>query len=89
MTRDDNPTPARTRVALEKGRALVRRIDHLDTMTAGEVAALADDFAALLAEHPDVFPEPPVRLEVLRARVAELRAAEERVRKEHNGVKPS
>jgi hypothetical protein len=64
MTRRDKVDPARLRVALAKGQVLAGRAKELENCLSMDEqvalsAALADDYAALFEEYPDVFPAPP------------------------------
>ena len=63
----NNPAEAkRIYYAKKEGKALVRQMGSLDKLSADEVAALADAMGALMAKYPDVYPRPPVSLELLR-----------------------
>jgi hypothetical protein len=80
-------TRARFRAAIDAGLRLGRRIEEIETVVAsGDHKAmmmeqLADDWVALLAEYPDVFPNPPISIETLRAHAEELKRASEEARK--------
>jgi hypothetical protein len=81
MSRDENAAKTRIRIALEKGKELARRAKDLDTCVAVELkvalaAALADDYAALFEEYPDVFPAPPKSPEQVRRGAKQLREAQ-------------
>jgi|HubBroStandDraft_6_1064221.scaffolds.fasta_scaffold986702_2 hypothetical protein len=81
MSRDEKAAKARIRIALQKGKELARRAKDLDTCVAVELkvalaAALADDYAALFEEYPDVFPAPPKSPDQVRAGAKELREAQ-------------
>jgi hypothetical protein len=80
-TQKPKASKARIRVALGKAKELARREKDLETCLSVEhkvalAAALADDYAALMAEYPDVFPAPPVAPGELRAQAEELREAQ-------------
>jgi hypothetical protein len=81
MSRKPKADQARIRIALAKGQELARRSKDLETCLSVEhkvalSAALADDYAALLEEYPDVFPAPPKSPEQVRAGASELRKAQ-------------
>ena len=81
MSRNAKASKARIRAALAKAKDITRRQKDLETCLVEEhkvalAAALAEDYAALLSEYPDVFPTPPVQLEQIRAHARELREAQ-------------
>jgi hypothetical protein len=80
MSRHDKAAAKRIHIAKEKGMKLIRRMEALDELSADQVAALADDFGALFAEYPDVYPKPPVSLDLLRAHAQGLRDADDAAR---------
>jgi hypothetical protein len=67
----------RVRIAKEKGRALALRAERADSMTVAGQIALAQEFAALVREYPDVYPEPPVSAEEVERTAQELKEADE------------
>ena len=84
MTRKTKASKTRIRIALAKAKELVRRQKDLDTCLSVEhavalAAALAEDYAELMAEYPDVFPAPPVAPDDVRAHAEELREAQAEV----------
>jgi len=87
MIRNAKASKARIRTALAKAKDITRRQKDLETclVEAHKVAlaaALAEDYATLLSEYPDVFPTPPVQLEQIRAHARELREAQAAVEAE-------
>ncbi len=76
----------RFRAAIDAGLRLGRRIEEIENIVAsGDHKAmmmeqLANDWLALLAEYPDVFPDPPISIETLRLHAEELRRASEEAR---------
>jgi hypothetical protein len=76
MSRLNKVAAERIHIAKAEGRTLARRMNALDQLDADQVAALADDFAELFVKYPDVYPKPPVSVEMLRKHVEELRVAE-------------
>jgi hypothetical protein len=76
MSRLNKVAAERIHIAKAEGRTLARRMQSMDRLDADQVAALADDFAALFLKYPDVYPEPPVSVEMLRKHVEELRQAD-------------
>jgi hypothetical protein len=77
----DTKTKARIKIALAKGKELARRAKDIETCLSVEhkvalAAALADDYAALFEEYPDVFPAPPRSPEQVRAGARGLREAQ-------------
>lgn len=72
ITRKTKASRARLRIALAKAKELARREKDLETCLLVEhrshSAAVVEDYAARMAEYPDVFPAPPMRLDQLRAR---------------------
>jgi hypothetical protein len=78
---DTKAAKARVRLAMAKGKELARRAKDIETCRAVEhrvalAAALADDYAALFEEYPDVFPSPPRSPEQVRAGAKGLREAQ-------------
>jgi hypothetical protein len=87
MSRTAKPSNARIRTARAKAKDITRRQKDLDTCLSKAhqvalAAALADDYAALLTEYPDVFPTPPIAVEQIRAHAQELREAQAAVEAE-------
>jgi hypothetical protein len=87
MSRKANASNSRIRLALAKAKELARRQKDIDTCLSIELkvalaAGLADDYAALLAEYPDIFPAPPVPVDQVRAHAEELREAQAAVERE-------
>jgi hypothetical protein len=81
MSHPAQPSKARRRFALAKAKDITRRQQDLDTCLVKEhqvalAAALAEEYAELLTEYPDVFPDPPVSAERMRAHAQELREAQ-------------
>ena len=81
MSHPAKPSKARRRIAIAKARDIARRQKDLDTCLVKEhevalAAAIAEEYAALLTEYPDVFPNPPVSAEQVRAHAQELREAQ-------------
>jgi hypothetical protein len=81
MSRQSKGAQGRIRIAHAKGRELGRRMQDLDKCLSPDLhvalaAALAEDYAKLLEEYPDVFPAPPRPPEVMRAEAADLREAQ-------------
>ena len=78
---DDQAAAERIRLAKAKGLELARRVDLMDGLSGDEqtavALALAEDFAALMTEYPDVYPQPPIPLEELGVHARELREADE------------
>jgi hypothetical protein len=98
MSRQSKAAKDRIRTALAKGRELGRRMEDLDKclspdLRAALAAALAEEYAKLLEEYPDVFPAPPRSPEVMRADAADLReaqaAAEEAEQESHEAQRKS
>jgi hypothetical protein len=89
MSKPNKHDAKRIHVAKEKGRKLVLRMKSLGQLSCDEVVVLADDLAAMLAEYPDVYPKPPVSVELLRRYAQELKEADELARQaadEHKEV---
>ncbi len=87
MTSKAKASKARIRIALAKAKELARRAKELETCLSVEhkvalSAGLADDYAALMAEYPDVFPAPPVTPGQVRGHAEELREAQATVERE-------
>lgn len=87
MSRTTKAAKARFRTALAKAKDITRRHKDLDTCLSKAhqvalAAALAEDYAALLAEYPDVFPTPPIAVDQMRARAQGLREAQAAVEAE-------
>ena len=86
MTSKAKASKARIRIALAKAKELARRAKELETCLSVEhkvalSAGLADDYAALMAEYPDVFPAPVTPGQV-RGHAEELREAQATVERE-------
>jgi hypothetical protein len=87
MSRKAKASKARVRIALAKAKELARREKDLETCLSVEhkvavSAALMEDCAALMAEYPDVFPNPPTPLDEVRAHAKELREAQAALERE-------
>ena len=87
MSRKAKASKARIRIALAKAKELARREKDLETCLLVEhkvalSAALVEDYAALIAEYPDVVPAPPIPLDQVRAHARELREAQAAVERE-------
>jgi hypothetical protein len=87
MNRKTEASKARVRIALAKAKELARREKDIETCLSVEhrvalSAALVEDYAALMAEYPDVFPAPSIPLDQVRAHAKELRAAQAAVERE-------
>jgi hypothetical protein len=84
MTNQNNE---RARLAIEKCRAIMRKIARLtseeepSTDGADALAEASEQLAALFVEYPDVFPDPPVSVEKLRAHARELKTSNAVVRR--------
>jgi len=76
----------RRRTAIAIGLRLGQRIDEIEnTLASGDHKAimfeqLANEWVELLAEYPDIFPNPPISLETLRVHADELRRAADEAR---------
>lgn len=66
----------RIRIAKKMGQALVRRMSARADLSPDQLLVLADEFEALFTTYPDVYPNPPVSVERLRAHAQELREAD-------------
>ena len=81
----------RRRTALQKALAISRKIDRLqrepldgpdeETDRAEELSEAAEKLIDVLAEYPDVFPNPPVPTDVAREHINALKEANAEVRK--------
>jgi hypothetical protein len=80
----DEPAAERIRLAKAKGLELALRVELMEGLSGDEqtaaAVALAEDFAALITEFPDVYPQPPIPLEELGGHARELREADEAAR---------
>lgn len=82
----------RKRFAIEKGLALTRKFTRLaeyedetledKTDRADEIVEVAEQLAALFAEYPDVYPNPPVSVETVRENARKLKEANSVARRE-------
>jgi hypothetical protein len=76
----------RIQLAKETGLRLCRRLEEIDGLAISNdhkammIEQLADEFLTLITEYPDVYPEPPVSPEVLRAHAQALKDASDKAR---------
>jgi hypothetical protein len=80
----------RRHFAIEKGLALTKKFTRLseyvdetpEDKTADEIVEVAEQLAALFAEYPEVYPNPPVSVETVRANARALKESNSAARRQ-------
>jgi hypothetical protein len=96
MTTKKQPAAERRRFAIEKGLALTRKLVRLSesedttpadkTDRADEIVEVSEQLAALFAEYPDVYPNPPVPVDTLRDHTRALKESNAIARRDEEAL---